>query len=131
MKKYLNLSVVVALGTLMTAGIAEVSAQTVTGQGNFNQNLRTDRELIAQNVSYEELFRKASELRGVGQYQEAIAFLDQVVKLKPDSFLAWYWRGNTFTELGQYPQAITSYDEAIKIKNNHVFSWLEKGNALY
>jgi tetratricopeptide (TPR) repeat protein len=74
----------------------------------------------------EQLLQQAGELLELSKYTEAIAFLNYIIELKPDSSLAWYWRGNSFASLGHYEEAIASYDAAIQIKPNYFFAWFER-----
>ncbi|MBE9124829.1 MULTISPECIES: CHAT domain-containing protein [unclassified Coleofasciculus] len=118
-----------ALIVLMTAGIASSDAQTRLDRGNVNRRTLSLETLTAQASPLDQLWQQASERRGQGQYEEAIAILDQILQLEPNSFLAWYWRGNSFSSLGQYEEAIASYTEAVQVKPDYLVAWFEQGNA--
>jgi len=66
----------------------------------------------------------------VKQYEQALAFYDKVISIKPDYAEAWSNRGNALSELKQNEQALTSYDKAISIKSDYVAAWSNRGNAL-
>jgi CHAT domain-containing protein len=126
-----SLQVGVALATLVTTGIASINAQTLVAQANVAPRTPPMEKLTAQASNIDQLWQQASELRGIGKYNEAIAIFDQLLKLQPNSFLAWYWRGNSLSNLGQYESAIASYEQAIKIKPDYLLAWFEQGNAFY
>jgi Uncharacterized protein conserved in bacteria len=72
------------------------------------------------------LLQQAGELLELSKYTEAIALLDYIIELKPDSSLAWYWRGNSFASLGHYEDAIAFYDAALKIKPSYLLARFER-----
>jgi tetratricopeptide (TPR) repeat protein len=66
-----------------------------------------------------------------GRFDEAVRHFDRVLKCKPDSYAAWYKRGNALLGLGKYEEAITSYDRAVEIKPEDAAAWNNRGNALF
>jgi|GEM_PF-6302160 len=121
----------VALATLITTTIANANYQTLAAQPDLNGNTISTEQLIAQGRAVDVLWQQVRELQGIGRYVEALAILDQILQLQPDSFLAWYWRGDIFSRLGDYQTAISAYDDAIAIKPDYLLAWLDKGNSLY
>jgi CHAT domain-containing protein/tetratricopeptide (TPR) repeat protein len=120
-----------ALVTWVTTGIGSVHPPSLVAQTNVDRRIPSIEKLTAQGSNIERLWQQASELRGIGRYSEAIAIFDQILKVQPNSFLAWYWRGNSFSNLGEYKTAIGSYEQAIKIKPDYLLAWYEQGNAFY
>ncbi|MBH8555626.1 CHAT domain-containing protein, partial [Nostocaceae cyanobacterium CENA357] len=66
----------------------------------------------------------------LGQYEEAIASYDNVLRIKPDLYEAWYNRGGALGDLGQYEEAIASYDNVLRIKSDLYEAWYNRGVAL-
>ena len=120
----------VALTTLLTTGIVSPNTQPLVAQTHTTQGIPIEK-LTAQASIIDQLWQEASELRGIGKYEEAIAILDQILKLQPNAFLAWYWRGNSYSNLGEYESAIASYEQAIKIKPDYLIALFEQGNSFY
>lgn len=110
----------------MTTGIASPNPQTLIVKAKFNRRTTPTENLTAPAKTLEELWQQVNDFLDLNKYTEAIAVLDSIIKLKPDSFVAWHWRGNSFASLGRYQEAIASYDEAIKIKPNYFLAWFEK-----
>jgi tetratricopeptide (TPR) repeat protein len=110
----------------MTTGIASPNPQTLIVKAKFNRRTTPTENLTAPAKTLEELWQQVNDFLDLNKYTEAIAVLDSIIKLKPDSFIAWHWRGNSFANLGRYQEAIASYDEAIKIKPNYFLAWFEK-----
>ncbi|MDC0833337.1 tetratricopeptide repeat protein, partial [Geitlerinema sp. CS-897] len=65
-----------------------------------------------------------------GKYENAIAALDEYLKLKPDKDDAWYCRGIVLDELGRTEEAIASYDRALEVKPDKDEAWNNRGLAL-
>jgi tetratricopeptide (TPR) repeat protein len=110
----------------MTTGIASPNPQTLIVKAKFNRRTTPTENLTAPAKTLEELWQQVNDFLDLNKYTEAIAVLDSIIKLKPDSCVAWHWRGNSFASLGRYQDAIASYDEAIKIKPNYFLAWFEK-----
>jgi len=62
--------------------------------------------------------------RGPGRHEEAIADLDEAIRLAPDHAEAWLNRGLAKGSLGQYEEAIADFDEAIRLAPDHAEAWL-------
>ncbi|MCA1992657.1 MAG: tetratricopeptide repeat protein, partial [Coleofasciculus sp. S288] len=129
--KNLYLQVAIALGTLLATVSAGSGVQVLAAEANFEQGSTSFPGLVAQARIAEELLSQASELLGSGEYEEALTVFEQVLKLKRDSFSAWYWHGYILSHLERYEAAIASFDEAVKIKPNYVLALYAKANALY
>jgi tetratricopeptide (TPR) repeat protein len=110
----------------MSTGLSSSYAQTLVAKADFDHRTTPTEKLTPQPRTVEQLLQRVGELLELGKYSEAIAFLDLILELQPDSFLAWYWRGNSFASLGQYETAIASYDQALKIKPNYFLAWFER-----
>ncbi len=121
----------VALATFITTSIASTNSQILAAQPDFDGNTIPTEQLMAQGRTVDLLWQQVRELQGIGRYVEALAILDQIIRLQPDSFLAWYWRGDIFNRLGDYQRAISAYDDAIAIRPDYLLAWLDKGNSLY
>ncbi|NEP14984.1 MAG: CHAT domain-containing protein [Symploca sp. SIO2C1] len=121
----------VALATFITTSIASTNSQILAAQPDFDGNTIPTEQLIAQGRTVDLLWQQVRELQGIGRYVEALAILDQIIRLQPDSFLAWYWRGDIFNRLGDYQRAISAYDDAIAIRPDYLLAWWSKGNSLY
>ena len=100
-----------------------------------NQKIWEINELLEEE--YQTLERKAELLLKEGhlflvsnECEEAIACYDQVLKIQPNQYVAWYSKGNALFDLEQYEEAIASYDEAINIKPDQDGVWYNRGIAL-
>ncbi len=128
-KKKLPFQFGVALGTLMTTGFTCIEAQALVPETNFFRSATPNSEFVTQSRNVDELLRQASNLLEVSKYQEALVIFEQVVKVKPDSFNAWYLRGYALNKLGRHQEAVSSCDQSLKIKPNYVLALREKGIA--
>jgi len=129
--KNLRLQRGIALATLITTSIAGSNPQALAAQLDFDSNTIPTEQFIAQGRTVDLLWQQFRDLQGVGRYVEALAILDQILQLQPDSFLAQYWRGDIFNRLGDYQTAISAYDDAIAIQPDYLLAWSSKGDALY
>ena len=64
------------------------------------------------------------------QYEDAIAFYDKAIELRPGYSRAWELQGNALRDLGRYEDAIGSYNEVIQIQPDRSTVWLSRGKAL-
>src|SRR5918992_552610 len=62
-----------------------------------------------------------------GNPKEALQYLDQALKIKPEDDTAWNNRGVALGYLGRYEEAIASYDQALKIKPDKDKAWYNRG----
>jgi tetratricopeptide (TPR) repeat protein len=63
-------------------------------------------------------------------YAQALLSFDQALKIKPEIYKAWYYRGNALVRLGRFEEAIISYDQALKLNPDDQQSWFNRGLAL-
>ncbi|WP_299484982.1 trypsin-like peptidase domain-containing protein [Acaryochloris sp. IP29b_bin.137] len=64
-----------------------------------------------------------------GNYQGAIADLNQSIDLNPQNAVAYNSRGNAYFELRQYQAAIAEYDQAIALNPNYAEAYFNRGLA--
>jgi tetratricopeptide (TPR) repeat protein len=62
-------------------------------------------------------------------YLEALLSFDQALKIKPEIYKAWYYRGNALVRLSRLEEAIISYDQALKFNPDDEQSWFNRGLA--
>lgn len=110
----------------MTTSLASPNPQALIVKAKFNRRTTLTEKLSAPATAVDQLWQQANDFLDLNKYTEAIAVLDSIIKLKPDSCVAWHWRGNSFASLGHYEDAIASYNKAIKIKPNYLLAWFEK-----
>jgi tetratricopeptide (TPR) repeat protein len=73
---------------------------------------------------------KASKLIGEAQYEEAIACLDEAIRLNPENSLAWHGKGASLELLKRHEEAIVCFDEAIRLNPEDSDAWHGKGVGL-
>jgi tetratricopeptide (TPR) repeat protein len=76
------------------------------------------------------LFEMGNLLYSANEYETAISFYEQELKINYDDNYAWYNRGNALLNLDNNEAAILSYDQALKIKPDDHYAWHNRGNAL-
>jgi len=84
-------------------------------------------ELKKEDEFYYEIGIKFLE---IGEFTEAIAELNNAVKINPKHFKAWRERGKAFSGLENHDNAIYCFDKAIALSPDDLESWQCKGNAL-
>lgn len=78
------------------------------------QSLREVRENQYKDKSPRELWQRAFELNAVGQFEEAIKFCDEAIKLQSDFADPYQTKGFALSSLGKYSDARKSYEMALK-----------------
>ena len=64
-----------------------------------------------------------------GQYEAAIADLNEALRIKPDDFKAYDNRGVAKSRLRQYKSAISDFDAALRIKPDSATAYRNRGTA--
>ena len=77
------------------------------------------------------LFELGNLRSAAKEYEAAISFYDQALKIKPELHEAWKNRGYALVNLGRIEEAISSYDQALKIKPDKYEPWNNRGVALW
>ena len=70
-----------------------------------------------------------------GNYQEALKFFEETLKLAPNDSITWYNRGVVLSKLNRLQDALDAYQTALAINNNWgeaqpSFAWLNRGTIL-
>jgi len=103
------------------AGLAFVLACTIVGMGVMGCSRNSEKATIA--------FNKGLEHFNNGEYEKAIEFFDEAIRLEPSDPVARYNRGLAYQELRQPDKAIADHNEAIRLNPNFALAYLERGNA--
>ena len=61
---------------------------------------------------------------------KAIQCFNNALKVNPNHFYSWYYKGLALYRSKMFEEAINSFDKAIEINPNHFYSWYYKGLAL-
>ncbi len=73
---------------------------------------------------------KGNVLVGLWRYEEALAVLDEALRLRPDHADAWYNKGLALAELGRHEEALAAYEQALRLRPNDADAWYNKGEVL-
>lgn len=66
----------------------------------------------------------------LGQYEEAISYFDNALRINPENVYAWTNKGITYYNVGSYEKAIECYDSAIAIDPSYIDAYTQKNIAL-
>lgn len=77
-----------------------------------------------------EWFSTATELAEEGRYDEAIALLDQGIRIDANNANAWYNKGVVLFKMGRYQEALLAFAQATDIDPEFDQAWYNKGLAL-
>lgn len=79
------------------------------------------------------VFRQGLSCAAATEFTQALGHYNQLLKVRPDFYEAWYERGLVLERLGFYGEAIASYDRALQLSSRDHFKsavWHNRGNAL-
>ena len=65
-----------------------------------------------------------------GNFEEAIKYLQEVPKLKPDYSQAYYYLGSSFSKLGKTDEAIAAFERSLELKPLDINSTIELSKIL-
>lgn len=86
-----------------------------------NSLIDKSRELVKLGIKYHQN----------GDFEKAIAFYHDAIKINQNSFSAYYNRGLTHLFQRKYSQSIEDFDKALKINPKHHLPWNNKGLACF
>ena len=98
------------------------------GSGVFKSNI--ERRLINIIVSERDNIVLGNLRLEKSRYEEAIKQYEQAIRLKPDSWKAWNYRGVALLQLGRYEESIASFDKALEIKPDYQAAQTNRETAL-
>ena len=73
---------------------------------------------------------KSSVFQKLGNYEEALKYLDDALAIWPDYTDGLVTKGVILSDLGKYDEAIECFDKALKIDPKSSIAWNNKGSAL-
>lgn len=82
-------------------------------------------------LTAEEYYARAEKHFKGGNYDDAITDLTEVIRLSPNHFNAFIYRGNIWFTKTQYDKAINDYSEAIRLEPNDAGVWYNRGNVWF
>jgi tetratricopeptide (TPR) repeat protein len=62
--------------------------------------------------------------------EEVLAAFDQAIRVRPNQYQLWYFRGWILSKLGRYDEAIASLDRALQIRPDRSQAWYNRGLVL-
>ncbi len=89
--------------------------------------LKKARETAAETAR--DCYLLGRELAAEGDYARAIALLDRSTRLDPESFAAWFVRGNCHQMLAQNDRAAECYSVCIALRKSYAQAWHSRGLA--
>lgn len=60
------------------------------------------------------LYYKGNELYGLGRFDEAIKCYDEIIKMNPNSRVAWGYKAHALSKLKKFDEAFACYQKALK-----------------
>ena len=118
-----------AIEELLTKIVAILRSQPYIDQAAVAESKQQSAPVVTPSV--DDLYRKAVELYGAGDYSGGWGKASEVVRLKPEHWEGWQLLGNCQFAMGSKPAAISSYEYSLVIhpENPELKTWLEKVKA--
>jgi tetratricopeptide (TPR) repeat protein len=110
-------------------GVASKSSAAASPAKSGDAKIIAGRELAAGPPSNDATFYRE---RGIASYRsgdlaQAIAELDEAIRLDPDNAQDYNIRANAWDEMGVFDRALADYDEAIRINPNNPAVFHDRG----
>ncbi|HOE58174.1 MAG TPA: tetratricopeptide repeat protein [Bacteroidales bacterium] len=74
-------------------------------------------------------FTKAATLIGLGNYDEALNYMNQYIEKNPEDGNGFFVRGFIYEQKKEYEKAIEEFDEALRLNAAHTYAYMYKGEA--
>jgi len=84
----------------------------------------------SNNNDFLELMEKGRTAFTKNQYDEALKWYDEALKLKEKSAIAWSYKGTILAHLGRHDMALECYDNSLEIRKSPV-TWYNKAVTLF
>lgn len=118
---------------LWTGGIAGVLALSLVtwAQVGYWKNSITlfSRSLAVTEANWVAMSSLGLEYVESGRVDEGIAFLDEVVRIRPTDFMAWNNLGLAYSKIGQLELAVRCYQKSLSIKPDYINALSNLGTA--
>jgi tetratricopeptide (TPR) repeat protein/RsiW-degrading membrane proteinase PrsW (M82 family) len=93
-------------------------------------DLEGEEDYLSKGINLYTIVSEGIALYVLGEYDEAFYRFDKAIKLNPNDYYFYYWRGRIYFEKRLYDQAIQDFDKAIRLKSNvHSYYW--RGRAYF
>ena len=89
----------------------------------------TSRQNTSRGETSRQLALKAKESWANKDYEQAISYANQALKVNPNEAIAYNYRGNAKYALKDYQGAIADYSSAIEVDPNYSYSYNNRGAA--
>jgi tetratricopeptide (TPR) repeat protein len=93
-------------------------------------DLEGEEDYLLKGINLYTIGSEGIALYVLGEYDEAFYHFDKAIKLNPNDYYFYYWRGRIYFEKRLYDQAIQDFDKAIRLKPN-VYSYYWRGRAYF
>jgi CHAT domain-containing protein/Flp pilus assembly protein TadD len=89
----------------------------------------TESNDLPDNLDFENLLAPGLAFYGLEEYENAIKYFNQATELKPDSYEAWLYYGQSLYKAEMYDEIkkLEIFEKAIKIQPDYPFAYREKG----
>jgi tetratricopeptide (TPR) repeat protein len=74
-------------------------------------------------------FTKAATLIGLGNYDEAMGYINQYIEKNPEDGNGFFVRGFIYEQKKEYEKAIKEFTEALRLNAVHTYAYMYKGEA--
>ncbi len=68
-------------------------------------------------------------VKQIGIWKDSLTLWGSEIRVFPDNALAYYFRGNAYSDLGNYKRAVDDYNKAIEINPGFAKAYNNRGNA--
>lgn len=101
------------------------------GLGKLNEALNSVNHALSLQLNFADaLFNKANIFGRLNRHQEALIFIEDYLKQKPDQVGGWILKGNFNFKLKNYKVAIPAFSEALRLNSNSLEVLINLGLAL-
>ena len=107
--------------------ITEIEKNT---QSKIQEIKAGDLQISTKELTLKEIILKGKKYSYEKEYDRAIEYFDESIKLDPQDANAWSNKGLALHGLGKFVEAIQCYDQAIKLDPQDANAWSNKGLAL-
>ncbi len=107
-----------------------VVAKAKAATGDLKGALKEYHKALDENPTEEQLYRLFLETYKQGKYKDALALINQIIKLNPTFYGYYLHKGKVELSIKHFDLAIKNFDQSLGLNPNVADSYFLKGNTL-
>lgn len=116
--------------TIIVPNLSDILSEEEKAKLDDYSEAVTEADKLGIELTYEDYFAQCADFYYKKNYEEALAFIEKAIKLKPEHAVAWNNKGVILGRLKKYEKALKAFNKAIEFKPDYADALDNKGVVL-